>query len=226
MPARGDGLALLKWITSFPGNPRLGLPTVSGVVCLSDATTGLPLMLLDARSVTALRTGAVAAVAAQALAAATRSLGRRDRVRAARAWAARCLAAAGYGPGVCTDPSPAAAEALARGARTGRVGSTAAGARAPTSSARHPGRGAGHRRRRPAPRPAPQHARRRRPGQGRGDGRGGRRLHACSATSGRRPPTAASSPARSRPAWSAASRSPSSAPCWPARPGAGRTTRR
>ncbi|MBV9048023.1 MAG: hypothetical protein JOY58_07125, partial [Solirubrobacterales bacterium] len=68
MPARGDGLALVKWITSFPGNPARGLPTVTGVICVSDATTGEPLMLLDARSVTALRTGAVAAVAAQALA--------------------------------------------------------------------------------------------------------------------------------------------------------------
>src|SRR5437899_7827716 len=68
MPARGDGLALLKWITSFPANPARGLPTVTGIVCLSDATTGEPLMLLDARSVTALRTGAVAAVATQALA--------------------------------------------------------------------------------------------------------------------------------------------------------------
>ena len=26
MPARGDGLALLKWVTSFPGNPRAGCP--------------------------------------------------------------------------------------------------------------------------------------------------------------------------------------------------------
>jgi alanine dehydrogenase len=29
------------------------------------------------------------------------------------AWAARCLAAAGYGPGVCTDPRPDVARALA-----------------------------------------------------------------------------------------------------------------
>src|SRR5579875_3152014 len=50
MPARGSGLALLKWITSFPGNPARGLPTVTGIVCLSDAETGAPLMLLDARS--------------------------------------------------------------------------------------------------------------------------------------------------------------------------------
>src|SRR5207253_9394638 len=68
MPARGGGLALLKWVTSFPGNPARGLPTVTGVICLSDADTGEPLVLMDARSVTALRTGAAAAVASRALA--------------------------------------------------------------------------------------------------------------------------------------------------------------
>src|SRR6185436_2155069 len=69
MPALGGGFAMLKWISSFPGNPvEHGLPTVMGVVCLSDAGTSEPRMLLDARAVTALRTGAVAAVAAAALA--------------------------------------------------------------------------------------------------------------------------------------------------------------
>jgi ornithine cyclodeaminase/alanine dehydrogenase-like protein (mu-crystallin family) len=34
-PARGEGLAILKWITSFPGNPRLGLPTVKGALVSS-----------------------------------------------------------------------------------------------------------------------------------------------------------------------------------------------
>ena len=69
MPALGAGFAMLKWISSFPGNPAgHGLPTVMGVVCLSDAATSAPLLLLDAGAVTALRTGAVAAVAAQALA--------------------------------------------------------------------------------------------------------------------------------------------------------------
>jgi alanine dehydrogenase len=92
MPALGGELAMLKWICSFPGNPARGLPTVTGVICLSDASTGEPLMLLDARSVTALRTGAVAAVA-------TRT--------------ARCLAAAGYGSGVCHDPREEAAQELA-----------------------------------------------------------------------------------------------------------------
>ena len=40
MPALGDGHAVLKWVTSFPGNPPKGLPTVSGLVLLSDTETG------------------------------------------------------------------------------------------------------------------------------------------------------------------------------------------
>jgi alanine dehydrogenase len=112
MPALGDGLASLKWVTSFPGNREHGRPTVTGIICLSDAENGEPLMLLDARSVTALRTGAVAAVAAQTLA--------RQNARTVGiigcglhgTWAARCLAAAGFGPGVCFDPRSEAAHAL------------------------------------------------------------------------------------------------------------------
>lgn len=113
MPARGGELALLKWITSFPGNPEQGLPTVSGVVCLSDARTGVPLAILDARAVTALRTGAVAAVATAALA---RSDARTVGIVGCGlhgAWTARCLAAAGYDDGVCFDPRTGAAAALA-----------------------------------------------------------------------------------------------------------------
>ena len=107
MPALGGGFALLKWITSFPGNPAQGLPTVNGVVCLSDAATGLPLALLDAPPVTALRTGAVAAVASLALARAGRAQRRASSAAGCNgAWVARCMAAAGYGPGVCCDPRP------------------------------------------------------------------------------------------------------------------------
>ncbi|MFL5841925.1 MAG: ornithine cyclodeaminase family protein, partial [Thermoleophilaceae bacterium] len=113
MPARGGGLAILKWVTSFPGNGERGLPVVMGLVCVSDAADGRPLALVDARAVTALRTGAVAAVAAQELA-------REDAASAGivgcglhGAWAARCLAAAEYGPGVCFDTDPDAAGALA-----------------------------------------------------------------------------------------------------------------
>lgn len=113
MPAKGGGLAILKWVTSFPGNRARGLPVVTGVVCVSSSEDGEPRALLDARAVTALRTGAVAAVAAQELA--------REDARSAGilgcglhgAWAARCLAAAEYGPGVCFDPDPDAAGALA-----------------------------------------------------------------------------------------------------------------
>jgi ornithine cyclodeaminase/alanine dehydrogenase-like protein (mu-crystallin family) len=113
MPARGSEVALMKWITSFPGNPARGLPTVIGLICLSDARTGEPLMLLDGSSVTALRTGAVTAVASRALA---RTDARTVGVIGCGlngGWVARCLAASGYGPGVCADPQPEAAEALA-----------------------------------------------------------------------------------------------------------------
>jgi alanine dehydrogenase len=113
MPARGGGLAILKWVTSFPGNAANGLPVVMGLVCVSDAADGRPLALMDAGAITALRTGAVAAVAAQELA-------REDAASVGivgcglhGAWAARCLAAAEYGPGICFDLDPDTAGALA-----------------------------------------------------------------------------------------------------------------
>src|SRR5206468_11029267 len=67
MPALGAGHALLKWVTSFPGNPARGLPTVTGLVLLSDADTGMLRGALDAGAVTALRTGAAAVLAAETL---------------------------------------------------------------------------------------------------------------------------------------------------------------
>ncbi len=76
MPALGGGHALLKWVTSFPGNPQRGLPTVTGVVLLSDAQTGQLRAVLDAAAVTALRTGAAAVLAAE-------TLGRHDAATAA-----------------------------------------------------------------------------------------------------------------------------------------------
>lgn len=113
MPALGDGVAMLKWISSFPGNPARGLATVQGIVVLSDAETSVPLALLDARAVTALRTGAIAAVAAEALGVpGARTVGIIGAGLHGQ-WAARCLAAVGYGPGVACDPRPEAAAALA-----------------------------------------------------------------------------------------------------------------
>ena len=113
MPARGGGLAILKWATSFTGNPPFGLPVVQGAILVSSAETGTPLAIVSVEAVTSLRTGAVAAVAAQELA--------REDARTAGilgcgvngSWAARCLAAAEYGPGVCFDPDPDRAGALA-----------------------------------------------------------------------------------------------------------------
>jgi alanine dehydrogenase len=113
MPARGDGLALLKWVTSFPHNPQRGLPVVTGALLLSSAETGELVAIVDCASITSLRTGAGAAVSAQALA--------RNDARSVGligcgvngGWAARCLAAAGYGPGVCFDPRREAAYGLA-----------------------------------------------------------------------------------------------------------------
>jgi alanine dehydrogenase len=68
MPALGGGHALLKWVTSFPENPSAELPTVMGLVLLSDATNGVLRAVLDAGAVTALRTGAAAVLAAETLA--------------------------------------------------------------------------------------------------------------------------------------------------------------
>src|SRR5947208_6157557 len=67
MPALGAGHALLKWVTSFPGNPASGLPTVMGLVLLSNASNGTLRAVLDAAAVTALRTGAAAVLAAETL---------------------------------------------------------------------------------------------------------------------------------------------------------------
>ena len=122
MPARGEGLATLKWVTSFPHNPERGLPVVAGALLVSSAETGELLALMDCAAITSLRTGAAAAVSATALA--------RDDARAVGligcgvngAWAARCLAAAGYGAGDLLRP--------ARRRRPGRLRTSSAGAAA------------------------------------------------------------------------------------------------
>jgi alanine dehydrogenase len=67
MPALGGGHAVLKWVTSFPGNPARGLPTVTGLVLLSNAETGELEAVFDAAAVTALRTAAAGVIAGEAL---------------------------------------------------------------------------------------------------------------------------------------------------------------
>ena len=113
MPASGDGLAILKWVTSFPGNRAKGLPVVVGVIVVSDAETGEWLALVDGTAVTALRTGAAAAVATAALAKeGSRTVGLIGCGLHGR-WAGRCLAAAGYTEGICADADTSAARSAA-----------------------------------------------------------------------------------------------------------------
>jgi alanine dehydrogenase len=60
-----------KIVSVFGGNQAVGLPTITAVMILQDAGTGLPLALMEAGYLTALRTGAAAGVA-------TKYLARRD----------------------------------------------------------------------------------------------------------------------------------------------------
>jgi len=58
----------LKWVECFPNNwERFNLPQTSGLLILSDEFSGFPLAVLDATWITAMRTPAVTALAAQAL---------------------------------------------------------------------------------------------------------------------------------------------------------------
>ena len=83
MPALGGGYALLKWVTSFPGNPARGLPTVSGLgVAARMPTLASCLRVLDAAAVTALRTAAAGVLAADTLGA--RRVDRGGRLRCER----------------------------------------------------------------------------------------------------------------------------------------------
>lgn len=113
MPARGEGLAILKWVTSFPRNPERGLPVVTGALLVSHAATGELVAIMDCAAVTSLRTGAAAGVSAQVLASPQATTAGLIGCGVNGAWAARCLAAAGFDHGVCADARPRAAEELA-----------------------------------------------------------------------------------------------------------------
>jgi alanine dehydrogenase len=70
MPSLMGKYAGVKWVNAHPHNrERHDLPTVMGTYVLSDPRSGFPLAIMDATLLTALRTGAAAAVASKHLAA-------------------------------------------------------------------------------------------------------------------------------------------------------------
>jgi ornithine cyclodeaminase/alanine dehydrogenase len=69
MPAYLEGFAGLKWVNSHPKNPtKHKLPAVMAVYILSDPSNAAPLAIMDGTALTAMRTGAGAAVATKTLA--------------------------------------------------------------------------------------------------------------------------------------------------------------
>ena len=63
----GDGYFVAKLNGNYPGNPRVGLPTIQGLLVLADAANGRPLAVMDSAELTARRTGAATGVAVKYL---------------------------------------------------------------------------------------------------------------------------------------------------------------
>ncbi|MFN7856210.1 MAG: ornithine cyclodeaminase [Acidovorax sp.] len=68
MPIADDATYTFKYVNGHPGNTRLGLSTVMAFGVLADVATGTPRFLSELTLTTALRTAAMSALAARALA--------------------------------------------------------------------------------------------------------------------------------------------------------------
>jgi ornithine cyclodeaminase len=63
-----DGVAGVKVVGDFVDNGRLGLPSELALLLLMDPATGVPIAIVDATAITAMRTGAVTAIGGRHLA--------------------------------------------------------------------------------------------------------------------------------------------------------------
>ena len=68
MPVIGATAFGAKLVSVVPGNAKRGLPVTNGLMMLSDGESGLPLAVLNAAALTAVRTGAVGALALEHIA--------------------------------------------------------------------------------------------------------------------------------------------------------------
>jgi ornithine cyclodeaminase len=67
MPCVAMGSSTTKLVTVYPGNRARGRPVIDGLVVLSAQSTGQILALMDGKTITALRTGAVTGVSVRYL---------------------------------------------------------------------------------------------------------------------------------------------------------------
>jgi ornithine cyclodeaminase/alanine dehydrogenase-like protein (mu-crystallin family) len=67
MPALSAQAVGVKLVSVIPGNSDRGLPVTCGTMLLNDGMTGLPLCIMNAGNLTALRTGAVGALSIRSM---------------------------------------------------------------------------------------------------------------------------------------------------------------
>lgn len=66
--SQADNIFCAKIVSVFPGNADRGMPVTPGIIAVNDGETGMPIALLEAGYLTALRTGAATGLATELLA--------------------------------------------------------------------------------------------------------------------------------------------------------------